>query len=95
MDYIFTNNIDDVRSYYKRKYKKIFDALESKNANNFKIDTSCYQYLEVKCEIHGRYFRVNVGINNKYNTWFKTNYNGVKRNAFITMREVAEYIKTL
>ena len=95
-DILETNDINDVRNYYKRKYKKILDALERKEAKNFRVDRSCYGYLEMKCEIKGWYFCVNIGINNKYNTWLKSRcFNKTERNSFTTMDEVVSFIEKL
>lgn len=94
--YILTDDINVVRKYYGKKYRPILNALEKAGATKYKLDTTCYGYLELVCELHGTYFFVNVGINNKYNTTYgmKNEYRRA-RNAFDTMREVAEYIEKL
>ena len=89
-----TMTLNDVRAYYGRRYKRILDALEFRGATDFEVDTDCHRYLQVKCNIGAKRITVNIGINNKYNTWVYRS--GIwKRESFSTMTETASYIMTI
>ena len=96
--------LPEVRKYYGRRYKVIFDALEAVGATDISIDKQCGRYLELSCRLHneralydskGAKFAINIGLNNKYNTWFNraVGYTDTARHAWDTQTEAAKYIK--
>ena len=95
--------IPELREYYGKKYRVIINALEEINATDIRIDTYYGKYLEVACRIHndraiyghwGAKFNINIGLNNKYNTWFNRDvgYTKTARHSFNTQAEAARYI---
>ena len=87
-------SMKEIKKYYGNKYRPILKALEENGFKNFKIDMSCYGYIELECEKFEKWFSVNYGINNKYNVWYKkSSYDNTKRNSFSTMKEVVNLIE--
>ncbi len=95
--------IPELREYYGKKYRAIINALDEINATDISVDTLCGKYLEVACRIHndhaiyghrGARFNINIGLNNKYNTWFNRDvgYTATARHSFNTQAEAARYI---
>lgn len=96
MNFMLCNTVDEVKSYYCGKYRTILSGLKDMNAYNFEIDKSCGSYLELKFSVNGKRAKVNIGINNKFNTWVYPDYVTVretKRNKFATQREAVEYFE--
>lgn len=94
MNIIHCNNINEVRDYYGKKYSKILDSLEKKNAYTFSIDKDCGSYLELWFHIGDYFFyKVNIGLNNKFNVWKMNNiYCKDERYCFATQSNVVDFI---
>lgn len=98
MTLIKANTIQDVRNYYGKKYTKIFNALENVNATNFEIDTGCYGYLELGCDIKNYHIKMNIGIDNFFHTWCKNKeypFTETTRNVWTNQHNLADYLISL
>lgn len=84
-------NINEVREFYKGKYKKIFDELNDKGIENYKWDENCGKWIELWCAINNKKIKINIGLNNKYNLW----KNGEKIGSYKSQEEIINKIKKL
>ena len=55
---LVTDNINEVKGFYGRKYRAILNSLEKLNASNFEIDTYWGDNIRLECIIQGRRMRV-------------------------------------
>ena len=90
-------NIGEVQEYYGKQYRKIFEALETIGAKDFRIDTDCGHWLELWFSTDTNDYKINIGINNKYNVWKKSkimysfnNWEGAER--FATQKDAVSYL---
>lgn len=74
--------IDDVKRFYKGKYKKVLDFLEKENANKYEWDESCGLWIELWCSLKEKRLKINIGIDDMYHLWIdgerKGNYKSQK-----------------
>ena len=69
MNEIKSFNIDEVKDFYGKRYRKIIDGLSRFGATDYEVDTSCGIWLELWCSIRGKHIKVNIGIDDMYHLW--------------------------
>lgn len=62
-------NIDELKEFYGKRYRRIINGLDRLGATDYEVDTSCGIWLELWCSIKGKRIKVNIGIDDMYHLW--------------------------
>ena len=95
--------IKAMREFYGRRYKKIIDALEEIGVEKVTVYTEYGRYLEFSCyplkdDKYKHRLWANIGINNKYNTSYRSEYDWIgskHHHEYDTQEELARYIRII
>lgn len=95
--------IGEMREFYGKRYKKIIDALEDIGVEIVNVYTQYGIYLEFSCypiknDKYNHSLWMNIGINNKYNARFGSEYDWIgrqHRHSYDTQAEAARYIRII
>lgn len=95
--------IEEMRAFYGKRYKKIIDALEDIGVEIVNVYTQYGIYLEFSCypiknDDYKHRLWMNIGINNKYNTHYGSEYSWIgrqHRHSYDTQAEAARYIRII
>lgn len=71
--FLKSKELNEIRKFYGKKYKRIFDVLEKRNATDFEVDKECGMWLELWCKIREHKIKLNIGIDDKYHVWYDAN----------------------
>lgn len=95
--------IEEMRAFYGKRYKKIIDALEEIGVEQVSVAIQYGKHLQFAChpiknDNYKHRLWMNIGINNKYNARFGSEYDWIgrqHRHSYDTQAEAARYIRII
>lgn len=95
--------IEEMREFYGRRYKKIIDALEEIGVEQVSVAIQYGKHLQFACyplkdDKYKYHLWMNIGINNKYNATYGSEYSWIGRihqHHYDTQDEAARYIRII